>query len=35
MSNYYGNQPTRHVVVYAAKESWLAYLHNQGAVRPY
>lgn len=26
MSNYYRNQPTQHVVVYAAKESWLAYL---------
>ena len=26
MSNYYGNQPSQHVVVYAAKESWLAYL---------
>lgn len=26
MSNHYGNQPTQHVVVHAAKESWLAYL---------
>lgn len=26
MSNHYGNQPAQHVVMHAAKESWLAYL---------